>query len=67
HLGHRLPAWQPVALAATYLGAIAFFLVVHPSLVIRLHVFSVFAVLLNGWMTWLLLRHAPPAQRTSCR
>jgi len=67
HLGRRLPAWQPVALMATYLGAIAFFLVVHPSLVIRLHVFSVFAVLLNGWMTWLLLRHAPPAQRTSCR
>ncbi|MEK0267581.1 GGDEF domain-containing protein [Stenotrophomonas rhizophila] len=67
HLGHRLPAWQPVALSISYLGAIAFFLLVHPSLVIRLDVFSVFAVLLNGWMTWMLLRHAPPAQRTSCR
>ena len=67
HLGHRLPAWQPVTLSISYLGAIAFFLLVHPSLVIRLDVFSVFAVLLNGWMTWMLLRHAPPAQRTSCR
>lgn len=67
HLGHRLPAWKPVALSIIYLGAIAFFLLVHPSLVIRLDVFSVFAVLLNGWMTWMLLRHAPPAQRTSCR
>ena len=67
HLGRRLPGWQPLALATTYLGAIAFFLVVHPSLVIRLNVFSVFAVLLNAWMAWLLLRHAPPAQRTSCR
>jgi diguanylate cyclase (GGDEF)-like protein len=67
HLGRRLPAWQPLALAATYLGAITFFLVVHPSLVIRLDVFSVFAVLLNGWMAGLLLRHAPPAQRISCR
>lgn len=67
HLGHRLPPWQPVVLCLSYLGAITFFLLVHPSLVIRLHVFSVFAVLLNGWMTWLLLRQAPPAQRTSCR
>lgn len=67
HLGRRLPAWQPLALATTYLGAITFFLVVHPSLVIRLDVFSVFAVLLNGWMAGLLLRHAPPAQRISCR
>jgi diguanylate cyclase (GGDEF)-like protein len=67
HLGHRLPPWQPVVLCLSYLGAITFFLLVHPSLVIRLHIFSVFAVLLNGWMTWLLLRQAPPAQRTSCR
>jgi diguanylate cyclase (GGDEF)-like protein len=67
HLGHRLPAWKPAALSIIYLGAIAFFLLVHPSLVIRLDVFSVFAVLLNGWMTWMLLHHAPPAQRTSCR
>lgn len=67
HLGRRLPAWRPLALAAVYLGAIAFFLVVHPSLAIRLDVFSVFAVLLNAWMAGLLLRHAPPAQRISCR
>lgn len=67
HLGHSLPPWQPLLMAVAYMAGIATFLVGYPSLVIRLHVFSVFAILVNGWMAWLLLQHAPPAQRTSCR
>ena len=67
HLGRRLPLWQPLALSAVYLTAIVVFLVPFPRLAVRLDVFSVFAVLVNVWMAWLLLRHAPVAQRISCR
>ncbi|MGA6179531.1 GGDEF domain-containing protein [Stenotrophomonas sp. NPDC077421] len=67
HLDYRLPLWQPLALAALFMAGIAVFLIPFPSLAIRLDVFSLFAVLLNGWMAWLLLRRAPDAQRTSCR
>lgn len=67
HLGLRLPPWQPLLLAALFMTGIVVFLVPFPSLAIRLDVFSVFAVLINAWMAWLLLRHAPAQQRTSCR
>lgn len=67
HLGHRLPAWQPIALSAVFLLGIMVFLVPLPSLVIRLQVFSVYACVLNGWMVWLLLRHTPPGEHISCR
>ena len=67
HLGRRLPLWQPLALSAVYMTAIVVFLVPFPQLAVRLDVFSVFAVLVNAWMAWLLLRHAPVAQRISCR
>lgn len=67
HLGQRLPLWQPLLVAAAFMTGIVVFLVPFPSLAIRLDVFSAFAVLVNAWMAWLLLRHAPVAQRTSCR
>ncbi|MCF7752241.1 diguanylate cyclase [Bacillus subtilis subsp. subtilis] len=67
HLGQPLPLWQPLALAAAFMTGIVVFLVPFPSLATRLDVFSTFAVLVNVWMMWLLLRHAPPALRTSCR
>lgn len=67
HLGVRLPLWQPLALGALYLTLIVVFLVPFPRLAVRLDVFSMFAVLVNAWMAWLLLRHAPVAQRISCR
>ncbi|WP_411852539.1 GGDEF domain-containing protein [Stenotrophomonas sp. LGBM10] len=67
HLDYRLPLWQPLALATLFMASITVFLVPFPSLAIRLDVFSLFAVLLNGWMGWLLLRYAPDTQRTSCR
>ncbi|MEG2803389.1 GGDEF domain-containing protein [Stenotrophomonas sp.] len=67
HLQVRLPAWQPLLLAGAYVAGIIVFVVPFPDLAIRLKVASLFAVLINAWMAWLLLRHAPPLQRTSCR
>lgn len=67
HLERRLPPWQPALLAGVYVAGIVMFVVPFPNLAIRLNVASLFAVLVNGWMAWLLVRHAPPAQRTSCR
>ncbi|HFK2922143.1 GGDEF domain-containing protein [Stenotrophomonas beteli] len=67
HLERPLPLWRPLLLAATFMACIFAFLVMWPDLGIRLQVFSVFAVLVNGWIAVLLLRYAPPQQRTSCR
>lgn len=67
HLERSLPAWQPLLLAGSYLLGIGVFLVPFPNLAVRLDVASLFAVLSNAWMALLLLRHAPPLQRTSCR
>jgi len=67
HLGQPMPLWRALGLAAAFLAGIFLFLVVWPSLEIRLHVFSVFTIIINGWIAALLLRHAPPAQRISCR
>ena len=67
HLERPLPMWRPLLLAATFMACIFAFLVMWPDLGIRLQVFSVFAVLVNGWIAVLLLRYAPPQQRTSCR
>lgn len=67
HLQRRLPLWQPLLLAGAYLAGIVVFLVPFPSLAIRLDVASIFCVLTSTWMAVLLLRHAPPLQRTSCR
>lgn len=67
HLGYRLAHWQPLALSAVFLLGIFVFLVPLPSLVVRMQVFSVYATVLNGWMVWLLLRHTPPGEATSCR
>ncbi|PTA70669.1 MULTISPECIES: GGDEF domain-containing protein [unclassified Stenotrophomonas] len=67
HLERPLPMWRPLLLAATFMACIFAFLVMWPDLGIRLQVFSVFAMLVNGWIAVLLLRYAPPQQRTSCR
>lgn len=67
HLERPLPLWRPLLLAATFMACIFAFLVMWPDLGVRLQVFSVFAVLVNGWIAVLLLRYAPPQQRTSCR
>jgi hypothetical protein len=64
HLERPLPLWPPLLLAATFMACIFAFLVKWPDLGIRLQVFSVFAVLVNGWIAVLLLRYAPPQQRT---
>lgn len=67
HLERPLPLWRPLLLAVTFMACIFAFLVMWPDLGIRLQVFSAFAVLVNGWIAVLLLRYAPPQQRTSCR
>ncbi|WP_447596050.1 GGDEF domain-containing protein [Stenotrophomonas rhizophila] len=66
HLQRRLPAWQPALLAGAYVAGIVVFVVPFPNLAVRLNVASLFAVLINSWMAWMLVRHAPPEQRTSC-
>ncbi|WP_256774837.1 MULTISPECIES: diguanylate cyclase [unclassified Stenotrophomonas] len=66
HLQRRLPSWQPVLLAGAYVAGIVVFVVPFPNLAVRLNVASLFSVLVNGWMAWMLVRHAPPEQRTSC-
>lgn len=66
HLQRRLPAWQPALLAGAYVAGIVVFVVPFPNLSVRLNVASLFAVLINSWMAWMLVRHAPPEQRTSC-
>lgn len=67
HLGQPLPVGRALGLAAAFMAGIVLFLLPWPSLQIRLHVFSVFAILINGWIATLLLLHAPAAQRLSCR
>jgi len=67
HLGQPMPLWRSLGLVAAFMAGIFLFLVAWPSLEVRLHVFSVFAIIINSWIAVLLLRHAPPAQRISCR
>ncbi len=66
HLQRPLPAWQPTLLAVAYVAGIVVFVVPFPNLAVRLNVASLFSVLVNSWMAWMLVRHAPPLQRTSC-
>lgn len=67
HLEQPLPLWRPLLMAAAFMACIFAFLVLWPDLGVRLQVFSVFTLLVDGWIAWLLLRHAPLQQRTSCR
>ncbi|MBH1528681.1 GGDEF domain-containing protein [Stenotrophomonas maltophilia] len=67
HLEQPLPLWRPLLMAAAFMASIFAFLVLWPNLALRLQVFSVFALIVDGWIAGLLLRHAPPQQRTSCR
>lgn len=67
HLEQPLPLWRPLLMAAAFMAGIFAFLVLWPDLGVRLQVFSVFTLLVDGWIAWLLLRHAPVQQRTSCR
>jgi len=67
HLEQPLPLWRPLLIAAAFMAGIFAFLVLWPNLHLRLQVFSVFALIFDGWIAWLLLRHAPTQQRTSCR
>ena len=67
HLGQPMPLWRALGLVAAFMAGIFLFLVPWPSLQVRLHVASVFAIIINSWIAALLLRHAPPAQRISCR
>ncbi|WP_367380731.1 diguanylate cyclase [Stenotrophomonas cyclobalanopsidis] len=67
HLGQPMPLWRALGLVAAFLAGIFLFLVPWPNLQVRLHVASVFAIIINSWIAALLLRHAPPAQRISCR
>lgn len=67
HLEQPLPLWRPLLMAAAFMACIFAFLVLWPDLGVRLQVFSVFTLLVDGWIAWLLLRHAPVQQRTSCR
>lgn len=67
HLDQPLPLWRPLLMAAAFMACIFAFLVLWPDLGLRLQVFSVFALIVDGWIAGLLLRHAPPQQRTSCR
>lgn len=67
HLEQPLPLWRPLLIAAAFMAGIFAFLVLWPNLHLRLQVFSVFALIVDGWIAWLLLRHAPAQQRTSCR
>ncbi|WP_295381104.1 GGDEF domain-containing protein [uncultured Stenotrophomonas sp.] len=67
HLEQLLPLWRPLLIAAAFMAGIFAFLVLWPNLHLRLQVFSVFALIVDGWIAWLLLRHAPAQQRTSCR
>ncbi|WP_312647197.1 GGDEF domain-containing protein, partial [Stenotrophomonas sp.] len=67
HLEQPLPVWRPLLIAAAFMACIFAFLVLWPDLGLRLQVFSVFAMIVDGWIATLLLRHAPVQQRTSCR
>ncbi|WP_164138935.1 GGDEF domain-containing protein [Stenotrophomonas maltophilia] len=67
HLEQPLPLWRPLLMAAAFMACIFAFLVLWPNLGMRLQVFSVFALVVDVWIAWLLLRHAPAQQRTSCR
>jgi diguanylate cyclase (GGDEF)-like protein len=67
HLEQPLPMWRPLLIAAAFMACIFAFLVLWPDLGLRLQVFSVFAMIVDGWIATLLLRHAPVQQRTSCR
>lgn len=67
HLEQPLPLWRPLLMAAVFMACIFAFLVLWPDLGVRLQVFSVFTLLVDGWIAWLLLRHAAVQQRTSCR
>ena len=67
HLQRPLPLWWPLLMATAFMACIFAFLVPWPDLGMRLLVFSVFALMVDGWIAALLLRHAPPQQRTSCR
>ncbi|QGM07441.1 GGDEF domain-containing protein [Stenotrophomonas maltophilia] len=67
HLEQPLPLWRPLLMAAAFMACILAFLELWPDLGVRLQVFSVFTLLVDGWIAWLLLRHAPVQQRTSCR
>jgi len=67
HLEQPLPLWRPLLMAAAFMACIFAFLVLWPDLGARLQVFSVFTLLVDGWIAWLLLRYAPVQQRTSCR
>ncbi|MCU1049769.1 GGDEF domain-containing protein [Stenotrophomonas maltophilia] len=67
HLEQPLPLWRPLLMAAAFMAGIFAFLVLWPDLGVRLQVFSVFTLLVDGWIACLLLRHAPVQQRTSCR
>ena len=54
HLDQPLPVWRPLLLVAAFMAGIFLFLVPWPNLVVRLHVFRVFAALIDGWIAWLL-------------
>nr|WP_313216911.1 hypothetical protein [Stenotrophomonas geniculata] len=58
HLEQPLPLWRPLLMAAAFMACIFAFLVLWPDLGVRLQVFSVFTLLVDGWIAWLLLRHA---------
>ena len=67
HLQRPLPRWRPLLLALLFMAGIFVFLLPWPNLTVRLHLFSAFAVIIDGWIAWMLLRFAPAEQRTSCR
>jgi len=67
HVG-RCPPWRTaIALAAAYMLGIAWFSMVTPDLGTRLLLYGVVLTTYKGWEAWLLLRHAPPGLRVSCR
>lgn len=67
YVGQRPPLWQPLLPAALLMLAMLWFSAIQPNLILRLQIFSAFAVLFDLWICYLLLLRTPHDIRISCR
>jgi len=67
YVGQRLPLWQPLIPAVLLMAGLTWYSAFSPDLIMRLQMFSVFAVLFDLWNCYLLLWCAPRDIRISSR
>lgn len=67
HVGRRAPWRGALTLGGAYMLGIAWFSLVTPDLGTRFLLYGVMITAYKAWEAALLLRHAPPAIRVSCR